>query len=100
MKVWWVVQVTTFKDEARRKVYRENNQKWIPIMQKKHEGIKSKNLGGWSATPGTVVWVREYESMEELSKLWSDEEVQKRLLELRNDVKDYKAYIMRPVIIN
>lgn len=98
MKVWWVVALTTFKDEARRKAYYEYNEKWTPLWQKKHEGVKFKALGGWSASPGEVVFVNEYESMEELAKVWSDEEIQKGLVKLRNHVKDYKTYIMRPTV--
>ena len=98
MKVWWVITLETFKDEARRKAYYEYVQKWGQIIQKKHEGVKYKRLGGWSATAGKVVWVSEYESMEEFSKVWSDEEYQKGLVELRNHVKGYKTMIMRPTV--
>ncbi len=99
MKAWWVFSIKTFKDEARRKAYYEYLEKWGELWQKKNEGVKYKNHGSWSASPGEVVWVAEYESMEELAKVWGDEEIQKGLVILRNHVKSYKSYIMRPTVI-
>jgi hypothetical protein len=98
MKVWWVSEIETFKDEAKRKAYYEYLDIWGPLWQKKHEGVKWKNLGGWSDSPGEVMNVAEYESMEELSKVWSDEEFQKALVTLRNHCKSYKIRIMRPTV--
>jgi hypothetical protein len=71
-----------------------------PIWQKKLEekDVKYTPLGGWSDKPGWVMNVNEYESMEELSKMWSDEEIQKGLLKLRNQCKSFKLRIMRPTV--
>ena len=99
MKVLWVMAMETFKDEARRKPYYAYGEKWTELWEKKHEGVKYKSLGGWSASPGKVVYFNEYESMEELAKVWGDEEIQKGLVKWRNLTKDYKIHIMRPTVI-
>ena len=95
MKVMLVMEVETYKDEAKRKKYYEfDNSVW----KKKHEGIKYKELGGWGVQPGKLVYLYEYESMEEFSKIWSDMEIQARLVKLRNLCKDFKIKIWRPTV--
>jgi hypothetical protein len=98
MKVLLMIERETFKDEDRRKKYYEHMDKFTPIWEKKHEGVKFKSLGGWSDQPGCVVTMAEYESMEEFSKVWSDEEFQKELLKHRNLVETMKIRIMRPTV--
>lgn len=98
MKVWWVMEMETFKDEMKRKEYYEFLDTWGPMWQKKHEGVKFNYLGDWSDNPGCVMYVNEYESMEEFSKVWSDEELQKELVKLRNHCKTIKIRIMRPTV--
>jgi hypothetical protein len=99
MKVWFVMESETFKDDAKRKKYYEYLDTWRPIWEKKHEGVKHNDLGGWSDRPGNVMYVVEYESMEEFSKVWSDEEFQKGLLILRNNLKSFNMRIMRPTVV-
>ena len=98
MKVWFVTERETFKDEAKRKKYYEIMDTLSPSWEKMHEGVKATMLGGWSDSPGYVMGVSEYENMEEFSKVWSDEEFQKNLLILRNHCKKFKVRIMRPTI--
>jgi hypothetical protein len=100
MKVWWVMEMETYKDEDKRKKYYEYMDEFRPIWQKKFEekDVKCTRLGGWSDNPGWVMNVTEFESMEELSKMWSDEELQKSLLKLRNHCKSLKLRIMRPTV--
>ena len=98
MKVWFVTERETFKDEAKRKKYYESMDTLGPIWEKTHEGVKYTSLGGWSDNPGYVMSVDEYENMEEFSKVWSDEEFQKGLVILRNLCKSFKMRIMRPTI--
>lgn len=98
MKVWGVTEIETYKDEAKRKKYYEYLDTWGPFRQKKHEGVKFKDLGGWSDNPGCVMFVTEYESMEEFSKVWSDEEFQIELVKLRNHCKSFRTRIMRPTV--
>ena len=98
MKLWFVMEIETYKDDARRKKFYEYYQKIMPIWQNKLEGVKSKFLGGWADTPGCPMLVYEFESMEEFSKVWSDEEWQKELVILRNHLKSFRMRIMRPDI--
>jgi hypothetical protein len=72
MKVMLVMKWETYKDEAKRKKYYEFDNS---IWEQKHEGIKYKELGGWGVQPGKIVYLYEYESMEEFSKIWSDMEI-------------------------
>jgi uncharacterized protein (DUF1330 family) len=99
MKVWFVTETETFKDEDKRKKYYEYLEIHGPLVKKKLEGVKGKYLGSWSDNPGRMMNVLEFESMEELSKVWSDEEYQKSLLRLRNHLKSQKIRIMRPTVI-
>ena len=95
MKIMLVMEVETYKDEAKRKKYYEFDNS---IWKKKHEGIKYKELGGWGVQPGKLVYLYEYESMEEFSKIWSDMEIQTLLVKYRNLCKDYKIQIWRPTV--
>ena len=99
MKVWFVIERETFKDEMKRKEYYEFLDTFMPMWEKKHEGVKCKSLGGWSDNPGCVMNIVEYDSMEEFSKVWSDEEFQKELVNLRNHCESYKQRIMRPTVM-
>ncbi|NYT16333.1 MAG: hypothetical protein GKC02_10320 [Methanomassiliicoccales archaeon] len=98
LKVLWALEIETFKDETKRKEYYEYNDIWGPLWQKKHEGVKFNNLGGWSDNPGHVTYYVEYENMEELAKVWSDEELQKGLVKLRNHCEKLNIRIMRPTV--
>ena len=99
MKVWFVMEFETFKDDAKRKEYYDYlKSSWRPTKEKTYEGVTFKNLGGWSDYPGWVMYVEEFESMEEFSKVWSNEEYQKEILKLRNHVKSFKMRIMRPTV--
>jgi len=93
------MEFETFKDDTKRKEYYDYlESSWRPTSQKIYEGVKWKNLGGWSDNPGWVLWIAEFESMEEFSKVWSNEEYQKEILKLRNHLKSFKMKIMRPTI--
>ena len=100
MKVLVIWEWENFKDEEKLKKYYEFNTKTFqPFLQKKHEGVKRKSLGGWVEQPGCVVDMTEYESMEEFSKIWSDEEVQRELINFGRLVKNLKMRILRPSIM-
>ena len=98
MKVMWVMEIETFKEDTRRKKFYESYQKLRLIWKKKHEGIKYKDLGGWGVQPGKFVYLYEYESMEEFSKIWSDMEIQALFVKYRNLCKDFKINIWRPTV--
>ena len=95
MKVMLAMKVETFKDEAKRKKYYEFDN---AIWKKKHEGIKYKELGGWGVQPGRLIYLYEYESMEEFSKIWSDMEIQALFVNYRNLTKEFKVSIWRPTV--
>ena len=95
MKVMLVMKMETYKDEAKRKKWYEFDNS---IWEKKHEGIKYKELGGWSTQPGKVTNLFEYESMEEFTKIWSDMEIHAFIVKYRNLVKDLKIEIWRPSV--
>ena len=68
------------------------------MIDEKHEGVKFKDHGGWAEQPGHPIWVREYESMEEFSKVWSDEEYQTEFIKIGRLVKNLRMRILRPII--
>jgi hypothetical protein len=98
MKVWFVMEVETYKDDAKRKKYYEYLNTFRSLYEKKHEGVEYEFLGGWSDNPGCVMYVYEYESVEEFSKVWSDEEYQQELVKLRNHCDALKIRVMRPTV--
>ena len=98
VKVLFIREWENYNDEAKLKKYYEYLETTQPFFQKKHEGVKFKNLGGWAEQPGHVVALTEYESMEEFSKIWSDEEVQRELIKLARHVKNFRVHILRPTI--
>jgi hypothetical protein len=86
MKVLYAIEWETHKDEAKRKKYYEffdEEKTW----EKTHESVKYKDLGTWADQPGHLTFLTEYESMEEFSKVWSDEEFQKYLVKWRSHCK-------------
>ena len=96
MKVLFMVEAVIHKDDEKRKKFYENVPEYMSTWAKKHEDVKYKYLGSWAEQPGHTFHLYEYESMEEFSKIWSDVEVQRQLVSLRNLVKDFRIRIMRP----
>ena len=96
MKVLFAVEAVTPRDGAKRKKFYEGMAGFEPLWGEKHEGVKFKYLGSWAEQPGHTLHLYEYESMEEFSKIWSDMEVQKQLVKMRNLVEDFRTRIMRP----
>jgi len=81
MKVLFVIEWDSPKDDAKRKKYYEFFDEYGPIWNKKHEGVKHKDLGTWADQPGHLTSLLEYESMEEFS------------------TKTFRMRIMRPTVI-
>ena len=92
-----ITEWETFKDEAKVKKYYEylETEPFRVHMEALESEVKDK---GWSAAPGHIVRIQEYESMEEFSKLWSDEEYHKKLIKLNRLVKNLSIRILRPAI--
>jgi quinol monooxygenase YgiN len=92
-----IIEWQTFKDEAKVKKYYEylKTEPFRAHREALESEVKSR---GWSAAPGHLVLIEEYESMEEFSKIWSDEEYQKKLIKLNRLVKNLSIRILRPAI--
>ena len=98
MKVWWVMETELPKEEERVKKYQEYLKIWTSLWHKKHEGVKYVRRGSWTDNPGYCMGVAEYESMEEFSKVYSDQELHEALVILRKHMKSVKTRVMRPCV--
>ena len=97
MKILVITEWETFKDEAKVKKYYEYME--TEPFRAHREALESEvKHKAWSAAPGHLVMIEEYESMEEFSKLWSDEEYHKKMIKLRRLVKNLSIRILRPAI--
>jgi hypothetical protein len=98
MKVWWIMESEIYKDEDKLEKYSEYLATWSSLFRKKHEGVKYVHRGSWTDNPGHSMGVAEYESVEEFSKVWCDDELQAGLVKLRKHLKSLRLRVMRPCV--
>ena len=98
MKTLVIWEWDNFKDEETLKKYYEFLGAHPGRARREALEVKRTYSGYWSDGVGHRVNIEEYESMEEFSKLWSDEELQRILVKFGRLVKNLSIRILRPAI--
>ena len=94
MKTLVIMEWDNFKDEDRLKKYFDYIGTYPFRARREALEVKMVYSGGWSDGTGHMVLIEEYESMEEFSKLWSDEEHQRKMIKLGRLVKNLDIRIL------
>ncbi len=96
MRVLVVLERDNAKDEERLKKYREYNQTYGPYRRGVQKGICKEST--WTDGTGHVVDIQEFESMEDLAKVWGDDEYHSRFVRFCRLVDNASRRILRPAI--
>ena len=94
MKTLVIMEWDNFKDEDKLKKYFDYIGTYPFRARREALEVKRVYSGGWSDGTGHMVLIEEYESMEEFSRLWSDEEHQRKLIRLGRLVKNLSIRIL------
>jgi hypothetical protein len=89
-------EIESPKDEERHKKYLELDRKNNQVIGKMLEGIKVKWLGAWSDRPGYHMILLMFDSMEEYSKLWSNQEFHMELHKFRRVTESFNIRMFKP----
>jgi hypothetical protein len=96
MKVLVMWEIESPEDEEDYKRYLESDKAWSNTVLVMMEGIKYTWLGAWTDRPGFHVSLIMFDSMEEYSKLWSNNDYHVGLNKHKRMCKSLKVRMFKP----
>jgi hypothetical protein len=96
MKLLVMFEIEAPDDEDAYKRYLESDRTWGNTVMQMMDGIKYQWLGAWTDRPGFHMILIMFDSMEEYSKLWCNQEYHMGLNNFKRNCKSFTVRMFKP----